>query len=78
MNTPTVLCIDDRPQVLELRKAALESHRCRVKIESSSYAARRCWTKLPGCGSTGVQRGRHGRGGRNLPYHSSFPICRSS
>ena len=23
---PTVLCIDDNPQVLELRKATLESH----------------------------------------------------
>jgi DNA-binding NtrC family response regulator len=39
MDTPTVLCIDDRPQVLELRKAALESHGYRVKIASSSYTA---------------------------------------
>jgi CheY-like chemotaxis protein len=39
MDIPTVLCIDDRPQVLELRKAALESHGYRVKIASSSYTA---------------------------------------
>jgi CheY-like chemotaxis protein len=35
----TVLCIDDRPQVLELRKAALESHNYCVKIASSGYTA---------------------------------------
>jgi CheY-like chemotaxis protein len=39
MDTPTVLCIDDRPQGLELRKAALESHGYRIKIVSSSYTA---------------------------------------
>ena len=27
MDSPTVLCVDDLPQVLELRKATLESHR---------------------------------------------------
>jgi len=35
----TVLCIDDRPQVLDLRKATLESHGYRVKIASSGYTA---------------------------------------
>jgi CheY-like chemotaxis protein len=39
MDSPIVLCIDDRTQVLELRKAALESHGYRVKIASSSYTA---------------------------------------
>ena len=39
MDSPTVLCIDDRPQVLELRKATLESHGYRVKIASSGYTA---------------------------------------
>jgi CheY-like chemotaxis protein len=39
MDPPTVLCIDDRPEVLELRKAALESHGYRVKIASSGYTA---------------------------------------
>ena len=31
MDFPTLLCIDDRPQMLELRKAALESHGYCVK-----------------------------------------------
>jgi CheY-like chemotaxis protein len=35
----TVLCVDDRPQVLDLRKAILESHGYRVKIASSGYTA---------------------------------------
>ena len=39
MDSPIVLCIDDRPLVLELRKAALESHGYRVNIASSSYTA---------------------------------------
>jgi CheY-like chemotaxis protein len=37
MDSLTVLCIDDRPQVLELRKATLESHGYCVKIASSGY-----------------------------------------
>ena len=39
MDSPTVLCIDDRPHVLDLRKATLESHGYRVKIASSGYTA---------------------------------------
>jgi CheY-like chemotaxis protein len=39
MDSPTVLCIDDRPQMLELRKATLESHGYCVKIASSGYTA---------------------------------------
>jgi len=39
MESPTLLCIDDLPQVLELRKATLESHGYCVKIASSSHAA---------------------------------------
>ena len=39
MDSPTVLCIDDRPQVLELRKVTLESHGYCVKIASSGYTA---------------------------------------
>lgn len=37
MDSPTVLCIDDRPQMLEIRKATLESHGYRVKLASSVY-----------------------------------------
>jgi CheY-like chemotaxis protein len=39
MDAPTLLCIDDRPQILELRKAALESQGYCVKIASSSCTA---------------------------------------
>jgi CheY-like chemotaxis protein len=39
MDSPTVLCIDDRPQALEFRKATLESHGYCVKTASSSYTA---------------------------------------
>jgi len=39
MYSPTVLCVDDCPQALELRKAALEPHGYCVKIASSSYTA---------------------------------------
>jgi CheY-like chemotaxis protein len=39
MESPTVLCIDDRPHVLELRKATLESHGYCVKMASSGYTA---------------------------------------
>jgi CheY-like chemotaxis protein len=39
MDSPTVLCIDDRPQALELGKATLESHGYCVKIAASGHAA---------------------------------------
>jgi CheY-like chemotaxis protein len=39
MNSPVVLCIDDLPQVLALRKAVLESHGYCVKLAVSGYAA---------------------------------------
>jgi CheY-like chemotaxis protein len=39
MDSPTVLCIDDQPQMLKLRKATLESQGYRVKLASSGYTA---------------------------------------
>lgn len=39
MDFPTVLCVDDRPQALELHKATLESHGYCVEIASSGCAA---------------------------------------
>ena len=39
MDSLIVLCIDDRPQALELRKATLESHGYCVKVASSGYSA---------------------------------------
>jgi CheY-like chemotaxis protein len=39
MDSLTRLCIDDRPEMLALRKATLESHGYSVKLASSGYAA---------------------------------------
>jgi CheY-like chemotaxis protein len=39
MDSPIVLCIDDLPQALELRKNTLESHGFSVKIASSGQTA---------------------------------------
>src|SRR3984957_7597068 len=39
IESSTVLCIDDRPQVLKLRKATLEAHGYYVTLASSSYSA---------------------------------------
>jgi CheY-like chemotaxis protein len=36
---PIVLCIDDQPELLELRKATLESNGFRVETATSGYAA---------------------------------------
>jgi CheY-like chemotaxis protein len=38
MASPTLLCIDDRPQMLEIRKAALEPHGYRVKLASTAMS----------------------------------------
>ncbi len=47
MESPTVLCIDDRPQVLELRKATLESRGYCVKIASADYTALKMLEEAP-------------------------------
>jgi DNA-binding response OmpR family regulator len=47
MDSPTVLCIDDLPQVLELRKATLESHGYCVKTASSGYTAIKLLEDVP-------------------------------
>jgi CheY-like chemotaxis protein len=39
MNSPAVLCIDDRPQMLEIRKASLESQGYHVKLASNGCEA---------------------------------------
>ena len=38
MDSRTVLCIDDRPQMLEIRKTTLEAHGYCVKLASSAYS----------------------------------------
>jgi DNA-binding NtrC family response regulator len=37
MDSPTVLCINNRPQMLEIRKATLEAQGYCVKLASSAY-----------------------------------------
>jgi DNA-binding NtrC family response regulator len=44
---PFVLCIDDRPQALELRKSTLESHGFCVKLASSGYTAMKMLEETP-------------------------------
>lgn len=39
MDFPIVLCVDDRPPALELRRATLESRGYRVKTASSAHTA---------------------------------------
>jgi len=39
MDSPALLCIDDRPQILELRKATLESQGYSVILALSRYSA---------------------------------------
>lgn len=47
MDVRTVLCIDDRPQLLELRKAVLQSHGYRVKMALSGHVAMKMLTEAP-------------------------------
>jgi CheY-like chemotaxis protein len=47
MNSPVVLCIDDLPQVLALRKAVLESRGYTVKLAVSGYAAMKVLEETP-------------------------------
>jgi two-component system response regulator GlrR len=47
MDSPLVLCIDDLPPVLELRKATLESHGYCVKIASSGHTAMKLLEDAP-------------------------------
>jgi two-component system response regulator FlrC len=47
MDSPTVLCIDDIPQALELHKAILESHGYCVEIASSGYKAMKILEESP-------------------------------
>jgi two-component system, NtrC family, response regulator HydG len=47
MESPIVLCIDDRPAILELRRVTLESHGYCVQVASSSYAALKILEQMP-------------------------------
>ena len=47
MDARTVLCIDDCPQLLELRKAILQSHGYHVKIALSGHVAIKMLAEMP-------------------------------
>lgn len=47
MDALTLLCIDDRPQLLELRKVLLESHGYRVKMALSGHTAMKTLQDAP-------------------------------
>ena len=47
MDSPTVLCIDDRQPVLNLRKATLEAHGYCVRIASTSNMAMKILQETP-------------------------------
>jgi len=47
MGSVTVLCIDENPPALRLRKATLRSYGYRVTIASSGYAAMKLLKKTP-------------------------------
>lgn len=47
MDALTLLCIDDRPQLLELRKALLESHGYRVQMALSGHTAMKMLQDAP-------------------------------
>lgn len=47
MYSPTVLYVDDSPQLLKLRKTALESEGYSVKIAASSFSAMRILHETP-------------------------------
>lgn len=68
MGSLTLLCIDDRPEMLKLRKATLESHGYSVRIASSTYTAINMLEQTSvDAVLVEVQRGRYGRGSRSLP-----------
>jgi len=47
MGCPIVLCIDDRPEPLEIRKAVLEARGFRVETVTSGFAAMKMLEKKP-------------------------------
>jgi hypothetical protein len=71
MDSPTLLCIDDRPQMLKLRKITLESQgylrQARVQRLHRDKDVR---GNVGRGGSAGVQIGRHRRGSHSMPYEA--------
>ncbi len=77
MDSPTVLCIDDRPQVLELRKATLESHGYCVKTASSGYTAMKMLEETS-VAAVLLESKHEGMDVEAVACHKGFPTCRSS
>jgi two-component system, response regulator, stage 0 sporulation protein F len=74
MESPIVLCIDDRPHVLELRKATLESHGYCVKIASSGYTAMKMLEETSVAAVLlEYKTGRHGLEGVAFHIRQRFP-----
>ena len=78
MDSPTVLCINDLPQVLELRKATLESHHYCVKIASSGYTAMKILEETP-VAAILLEYKTEGMDAEAVAYqiNSGFRSCRS-
>lgn len=70
--SPTVLRVDDRPQVLELRKATLESHHYCVKIASNSYSAIKVLEETSAIVAVLVEYKTEGIDAEAVAYHIKF------
>jgi two-component system, response regulator, stage 0 sporulation protein F len=69
MDSRSVLCIDDIPQALELRKATLESHGYRVKIASSGYSAMKMLEQDASVGSVLLEYKQEGMDAEAVACH---------
>jgi DNA-binding NtrC family response regulator len=78
MDSPTLLCIDDRPPMLELRKATLESQGYSVKLKSGGYTAIKTLEETSvATVLLDVQTRRHRRGSRSVISSDRFRAYRS-
>ena len=79
MDSPTVLCIDDRPQALDLRRTTLESHGYCVKTASNSYTAMKMLEETS-VSAILLEYKREGMDAEAVACHikNGFPACRSS
>src|SRR5271154_891033 len=68
MDSPTVLCIDDLLQVLELRKSTLESHGYCVKTASSGHVAMKMLEETP-VAAVLLEYKQEGMAGKAVPCH---------
>jgi response regulator RpfG family c-di-GMP phosphodiesterase len=85
MDVLTLLCIGDRPQLLELRRALLESHGYRVKMALSGHTALKMLENTP-VAAVLLEYKTEGMDAEAVAYHvklrfpqhtdhSSFSLC---